>query len=260
MNEKEVISVLPVVNPPNGAVTSSGYYRSKLFSVHDSLSPFVSAAGPIFSLLDRLGVAKALPPIEKALANIDHELKAYYSQLQCQAYPQAQSTIAYYFVCVTIDELLARAYLRFYQRPPAFQAFTPVFYGDEVPGKKFFSLLTYLEQHPAEQLPLLELGYYCLMAGFEGEHHGKPDGRQILEAKIDELFRLIQPYRQSVSLNLFDKAKVVENLPTPYKRYIMVGLTLALLLVLFFDLSRVFLDYSAKKIRFAPAFMIAMDE
>ena len=149
------------------------------------------------------------------MANVEHELRAYYSRLQGQPHSEAQNIMAYYLLCVTVDEILARSYLRLYGHVEAFKAFTPVTQADIVPGKQFFIILNYLKTRPFDQLPLLELAYYCLMAGFEGEQQGRPDGRQVLEAEIDELFRLMQPYRQMIRFPLFEPSQKVTAAPKP---------------------------------------------
>jgi type VI secretion system protein ImpK len=260
VEEQLLASLMPLVTALKPETATQGYYRSRLFSVQDELSPFVSAAGPIFSLLDRFSVAKNLPPIDKVLGNIEHELRAYQSRLLTQPYSEMQRAIAYYLLCVTIDEVLVRSYLRLYQRIAAFKSFTPVLYSEEIPGKTFFSLLSYLKTRPHEHLPLLELAYYCLLAGFEGEQQGRLDGRQVLDAEIDELFRLIQPYRQDIRTHLFERTKDLPNQPKPYKQLVIMGISLVDFLGVLFDLSQYFLDHQAKKIRFAPQFITTMDE
>jgi type VI secretion system protein ImpK len=194
------------------------------------------------------------------MVNLEHELRAYHCRLLSQPHSETQTAIASYLLCVTMDEVLARSYLRLYGRVVAFKAFTPVSDSDEPPGAKFFSILNYFKARPFENLPLLELAYYCLMAGFEGEQHGRPDGRQVLEAEIDELFRIIQQFRQEVRTALFDKVKVLPIQPKPYKRLAVIGLCLIALLFVSYDLSQQLLEHQAKKLRFAPAFITTLDE
>lgn len=237
------------------------YYRSKLFSVHHEDSPFVSAASPVFSLLDRFVVATTLPPIERVMVNLDHELKAFHSRLLSLPYTEKQNAMAYYLLTATIDEVLARSYLRLYGRAVAFQAFTPASYADEPPATQFFLIIRFLKMHPLEHLPLLELAYYCLMAGFEGEQQGRVDGRQVLEAEIDSLFHMIEQYRQHPQILLFnDKPKTEEAMPKPYRRLIIAGSLMILLLVFCYHLSQLFLEHRAKSLRFAQTFLTTLDE
>jgi type VI secretion system protein ImpK len=260
-DEQMVAALLPSISS-SGSMESQGrgYYRSKLFSVHDELSPFVSAASPLFSLLDRFVVAENLPPIERVMINLDHELKAFHSRLLSQPYSEMQNALAYYLLAATVDEVLARSYLRLFGRAPAFKAFTPATYTEEEPGTKFFSILMVLKSRPFEHLPLLELAYYCLMAGFEGEQHGRADGRQVLEAEIDGIFRLITQYRQQTQLVLFERPKAMPTALQPYRRLAGAGMGMVCLFVFCIFLSQFFLEHQANRLRFTPTFITALDE
>lgn len=237
------------------------YYRSKLFSIHSEDSPFVSAASPIFSLLDRFVVATTLPPIERVIANLEHELKAFHSRLLSLAYSETQNAMAYYLLTATIDEVLARSYLRLYGRAVPFQAFTPASYSDEVPGSRFFSIVRFLKKDPMANLVLLELTYYCLMAGFEGEQQGRVDGRQVLEAEIDSLFHIIEQYRHQPEVLLFHhKPKLTPITPKPYKSFLTIGAGMFMVLCICYYLSQLFLEHQAKTLRFAQTFLTTLDE
>lgn len=236
------------------------YYRSKLFSIHDPLSPFVSAASPIFSLLDRFSVAKRLPPLLQVLTDMDHELKAFHSRLLSQMEVGNQHALAYYMLAMTVDEVLARSYLRLNQNVQ-FKAFTPLFYAEEEPGTQFFVLLQDLKKNPIENLALLELMYYCLMAGFEGKYQGKVDGRQALEAEIDALFRLIEPYRQADKPILLEVAHTAPLLvKKPYKKVLAFSLIMLGVVFSLYAMSYTFLKDKANKLRFMPTFITNLDE
>lgn len=262
MSDEQVVAALIPCLPSSGStdIQARGYYRSKLFSVHDELSPFVSAASPLFSLLDRFVVAENLPPIERVMLNLDHELKAFHSRLLSQPYSEMQNALAYYLIAATVDEVLARSYLRLFGRAPIFKAFTPATYSDEEPGTKFFSILNMLKARPFEHLPLLELAYYCLMAGFEGEQHGRADGRQVLEAEIDTLFRLIAQYRQQAQLALFERTNTTPETINPYRPLAGVAIGMMALLFSCYFLSQFFLEHQANRLRFAPTFITTLDE
>ena len=44
--------------------------------------------------------------------------------------------------------------------------------------QRFFEIVDYMKERVNQYLDLLELAYYCLVSGFEGEHHLRADGRQ----------------------------------------------------------------------------------
>ena len=73
-----LISRFAIANLPR---KPDGYYRSKLFISMSSSNPLISAANPLFSLLERLGLSSTLPPIETIRKNIEHELLAFQSLL-----------------------------------------------------------------------------------------------------------------------------------------------------------------------------------
>ncbi|CAI2398884.1 Inner membrane lipoprotein YiaD precursor [Serratia proteamaculans] len=73
------------------------------------------------------------------------------------------------------------------------------FYGENLGGERFFSLLEQVEQNVPEELPLAEIFYLCLALGLEGRYRIQPDGekklvfvRRQLYMKINE-FNDIEP-------------------------------------------------------------------
>ena len=85
---------------------ANGHYRSKLFTTTSTTNKFVSAAGPIFSLLERLHTSATLPSIAILRENIEHELRAFLSNINSINHTSELDAIAYYLLCATIDELL----------------------------------------------------------------------------------------------------------------------------------------------------------
>lgn len=172
-----------------------GYYRSKLFINASSSNPLLCAASPIFSLLERLGLTSTLPPIESIRHNIEHELHAFQSRLIRKHYADELTMIAYYLLCATVDELIGKSYLRVHGQPVEFVAFTPLSADNQGPQRLFFEMVNHLKEKTNQYLDLIELAYYCLITGFEGEKHVLTDGRQALENLIDELHQLINQHR-----------------------------------------------------------------
>ena len=172
-----------------------GYYRSKLFINASSSNPLISAANPVFSLLERLGLSSTLPSIEVIRNNIEHELHAFQSRLTRKNYVEELVIIANYLLCATVDELIGKNYLRVHGTPVDFVAFTPLSAENQSPQRLFFDIVNHLKEKTYQYLDLLELAYYCLITGFEGEKHILTDGRQTLENLIEELHQLINQYR-----------------------------------------------------------------
>lgn len=188
---------------PNTYRMPQGYYRSKLFLSSSTTNPLVAAASPLLSLLERLGVSPTLPPINTIRENIEHELHAFHSKLAGQDYAEEFIVIACYLLSATIDELIGKNYLRLYGKPAEFKAFTPLSYDDIGPQRRFFDIVNHIKERTNQYLDLIELAYYCLIAGFEGEQHLRTDGRQTLDNLIEELYQLIQHNRANKPHRLF---------------------------------------------------------
>jgi type VI secretion system protein ImpK len=236
-----------------------GYYRSKLFIAASTTNPLVAAAGPLFSLLERLCVSPTLPPVGSIRDNIDHELQAFNSRLAGQTYSKELVVIASYLLCATIDELLGKNYVRLYGKPAEFKAFTPSSHDKIGPERRFFEIITYLKEQPNQFLDLLELAYYCLIAGFEGELHLRADGRQTLENLIEELYQLIQQYRVNKPHRLFKDQP--NALPEPINRKpIIAGVLIVVgLMTSIFFASHTLLEHKARNLLIGHPALVKME-
>jgi type VI secretion system protein ImpK len=76
------------------------------------------------------------------------------------------------------------------------------FHGDVQGGKKFFLLVGRLSTHAEEHLDLLEVMYYILGLGFEGQYSTITNGRRKLEAIRHRLLVLISSARGAVPREL----------------------------------------------------------
>lgn len=215
---------------PGAEKMPQGYFRSKLFIAPYSTNPLIAAAGPLFSLLERLCISTALPAINSLHQNIDHELKAFHSKLTASDYEDELVAIARYLISAVIDEILGKNYLRLYGKSPDFQAFTPLTKDGTAPQTRFFEILAYIKERPAQYLDLIELAYYCLIAGFEGEQHLRADGRQTLDNLIDELYFLIQEHRVNKPCKLYHEKILPKEVKTNHKPLAIAVLTAGLLL------------------------------
>jgi type VI secretion system protein ImpK len=238
----------PFVVPGTHQVPSS-YYRSKLFRASYTSNSFLAAAGPLFSLLERLGTSHTLPPIETVIDNLEHELKAFRSRLNLQKNADEHIVIAQYLMSSTMDELLGKCYLRVQENPAEFQAFTPSSHDGVGPERRFFDIVDHLKTRPNQYLDLIELAYYCLISGFEGEQHLNTVGRQTLDNLIEELHELIQKNRVSKPLRLFTEPQnPTGQVSVDHKPWLKTtGLVCAVLLGSYM-ISQTLLEHQAKRI------------
>lgn len=244
----------------NNSSLPQGYYRSKLFVAPFTINPLVAAAGPILSLLERLGLSPSLPAINNLRENIEHELNAFHSRLKSKAYTEELTGIAHYLLCATLDELVGKNYLRVYGKAPEFCAFTPASMQDEAgPQQRFFDIIDYIKERPHQYLDLLELAYYCLIAGFEGIQYKRTDGRQVLDNLIEELYQLIQQYRVNKSHYLFKPIIPLDTAPKNHKPIIMACLISLSVLLAGYCLSYALLENKAKTVQFGHHIISQLD-
>lgn len=211
-----------------------GYYRSKLFANSSTTNPLVAAAGPLLSLLERLCVSPTLPPVDSIRNNIEHELHAFHSKLSSKDYAHEFIVVAHYLLSATIDELLGKNYLRLYGKAAEFKAFTPTSFDGVEPQKRFFDIVNHIKEQTNQYLDLLELSYYCLIAGFEGEKHLLADGRQTLDNLIEELFQLIQKNRANKPAKLFKEQRSLPPQTISYKPlFVLTGITLLMIAAIY---------------------------
>ncbi|MCX7091302.1 MAG: type IVB secretion system protein IcmH/DotU [Legionellales bacterium] len=226
----------------------AGYFRSKLFSSNAASNPLVAAASPVLSILERLCVSQALPKVDSMRENLEHELFAFHSRMVNQQYSEDTIVLSYYLLSATIDELLGKNYLRVYGQPTAFKAFTPSNANDLGPESQFFIIITHLKDQGSQYLDLLELAYYCLIAGFEGEQHLRTDGRQILENLMEDLHKVIQHHRVYKPQLLFKTPNPSSKESKNYRPFVMsIMLSLSLLMAMYVGSQRL-LDYQAKNV------------
>lgn len=244
---------------PGSLRAPQGYFRSKLFINSSTTNPLVAAAGPLFSLLERLSVSPTLPPINNIRENIEHELQAFRCRSSGQQYADEFVVIACYLLSATIDELLGKNYVRLYGQPAEFKAFTPSSHDDTGPQRRFFDIVHFIKERTHQYLDLLELAYYCLIAGFEGEQHLRSDGRQTLDNLIEELYQLIQQNRANKPHRLFKEP--TKNLPESWdkKPIIMATLIAISALISTYFISHALLESKAKSVLLGHTILANMD-
>ena len=226
----------------------AGYFRSKLFSSNAASNPLVAAASPVLSVLERLCISQTLPPIETMRENLEHELFAFHSRLSHQQYTEDTVALAYYLISATIDELLGKNYLRVYGQFMAFKAFTPSNTNDLGPESQFFVIVHHLKDSGNQYLDLLELAYYCLIAGFEGEQHLRTDGRQMFENMMEDLHKTVLRHRVYKPQLLFKTPSPTLEETQNYKPIITtIILSLSMLLAIYIGSQRL-LNHQAKNV------------
>lgn len=231
---------------PNTHCVPHGYFRSKLFVTSYTTNPLVAAAGPLLSLMERLSLSPTLPAIDGIRENIEHELFAFHSRLASQQYANEFIVIANYLLSAMIDEFLGKNYLRLYNQPAEFKAFTPPSHDESQPQSRFFEIVNFIKSRTNQYLDILELAYYCLITGFEGEQHIRADGRQKLDNLIEELYQLIQQHRVNKPYRLFKEQAKITPEEKNHKPVILAALLAVSVLAVSYMGSHMLLDHTAK--------------
>jgi type IV/VI secretion system ImpK/VasF family protein len=257
--EQHLPSIVSRIAQTGASLVPQGYYRSKLFIAPFSTNTLVVAAGPVLSLLERLCLSPSLPAVEQIRENIEHELRAFHSKLQASEYTPDLINIAYYLLAATIDEMLGKNYLRVYNEAPQFNAFTPLTNDDTGPQQRFFEILNYVKDRPNQYLDLIELIYFCLVAGFEGEYHLKADGRQALDNQIEQLYQIIQGHRFNKPHRLFNENPIPKTIKKNYKATILTVVIATGLITIAFLTSHLLLENKAKNVLFAHTELAMLD-
>ncbi|WP_133127916.1 type IVB secretion system protein IcmH/DotU [Legionella nagasakiensis] len=251
-----LISRLPT---PEKQRTPQAYYRSKLFIATSATNPLVAAASPLLSLMERLCISPTLPPIHQIRDSIAHELHAFQSRLMGQEYAEELVVVAQYLLSATIDELLGKNYMRLYGQPAEFKAFTPSSHDEVGPQHRFFDIVHHIKERATQYLDLLELAYYCLIAGFEGEQHLRTNGRQMLDNLIEELYQLIQQHRVNKPHQLFKEQTQSTPEPVNHKPWVTSALLSVGILTIIYLTSHTLLEYKAKTVLQEHAVLANMD-
>lgn len=237
-----------------------GYYRSKLFIAPISTNSLVSAAGPLLSLLERLCLSPTLPPIEDIRDNIEHERLAFQSKMMSASkYPIDLIAIAHYLMCATIDEILGKSYMRVYHHAAEFKAFTPLTTDNSQPQQRFFDILDFIKERPNQYLDLIELVYFCLIAGFEGQYHLKADGRQVLDNYIEDLYQLIQQNRFNQPHKLFNENPLPKLVKKSYKAALITLCAAVAVVSIALFTSHFLLENKAKSVLFGHTQLALLD-
>jgi type VI secretion system protein ImpK len=224
-----------------------GYFRSKLIVTDAFTNPLIAAASPLISLLERIHIAAELPELQILHENINHEFKAFYCRFHRHNYSEEFHFFANYLLCATADEILGRSYLRLNDEPMHFKAFTPPSSKDIHPEQYFFEITHYVITHAEQFLDLVELAYFCLLIGFEGQYHQQTNGRVYLDNLIENLFQTIQKHRTNKKYKLFKTYVLKNNLSKSKISAQKILLALGISVLTLFFLSQYFIVYETTK-------------
>jgi type VI secretion system protein ImpK len=239
-----VALTLPFFEAPDG------FFRSKLFVSRFSTNPIFTAASPLLCVIERLNQSHSLPCIDTIRQNIAHELDAFHCKLISQKLPESLIYLAKYLLSATIDELIGKNYLRTQGESLIFAAFTPPSIDNIRPESHFFYIISQLKENPNQYLDLIELAYFCLLAGFEGQYHQQANGRTELDNLIESLYQLITTHRVKKPLRLIQFSPAPLRVKNNNNKPWLVGALLIGMLSLSFLISHSLIEKKATSVLF----------
>ncbi|GHU47159.1 hypothetical protein AGMMS50289_21930 [Betaproteobacteria bacterium] len=188
---------------PSGADVAS-----RLEKVKAAQNPLLEAAKPL--LLAIAQTPLELPDVSSIEAwyeLLDHEVKSF-TDVCNKANIRREHVVTASFCLTTALDEAANSTLWGGSRGIgqagiwAGQQLASRFHGDVQGGKKFFLLIGRLSAHVEEHLDLLEVMYYILGLGFEGQYSTITNGRRELEIIRHRLFTLLSASRGAVPREL----------------------------------------------------------
>lgn len=220
--------------------TRRSYYRSQLYTAYIGINPLVTAAHPIFSIIERVKLSGQKTDPSQYFPNLEHEFKAFEARAYSADYDEETIFISRYLLSATLDELLIenQSFKLFKQlMPPKKSATTP--------DQQFFEILDRIIDKPDHYLDLLELIYFCLSLGFQGKYRNEEHEK--LQEITQLLYDTITPHRNKNNKPLFSPSPQPEVKANPF--WIRAWLSIIILaLVLGFFISNYSLDNKAKSL------------
>ncbi len=154
----------------------------------------VIAAFSLLSFANQIRNTVAHRDIEGLHARMVKEIRQFEKKTLQQGFPPEQVQIGRYVLCTFLDETV--------QNTPwgsdsiwGHKSLLITFHKEAFGGKKFFQYLNHLARQPGTNYDLLELLYYCLSLGFQGEYRVLDHGATQLDQLRENLYLLLKRQR-----------------------------------------------------------------
>jgi type VI secretion system protein ImpK len=175
-------------------ISVQSFYPSKTFIARSGVNPMAASAAALFSLIAKLRHAEQYENVEQLRQDLVYEVKAFECAAIGRHYQADQIVAARYVICATLDETILRTNWGM-NSDWSHNSLVKAFQDDEITGERVFALLERLRSKPLDYIDLLEFFYLCLSLGFEGKYRYIDNGRQSLDALLDDLYRIIRRER-----------------------------------------------------------------
>lgn len=176
------------------SISVQSFFPSKTFIARSGVNPMAASAAALFSLIAKLRHTEHYENIEQLRQDLIHEVKAFECAAVGRHYDAEQIVAARYVICATLDESILRMTWGL-SSDWRHNSLVKAFQDDETTDERVFALLERLRARPSDYIDLLEFFYLCLSLGFEGKYRFIDNGRQSLDALLDDLYRIIRRER-----------------------------------------------------------------
>jgi len=164
-------------------------------------NPLLAAASALLALLGRLRNTANAPDSGDLRDRAVAELRRFEATARDGGVPIDQLRPAHYALCAALDDVvLATPWGA--QGSWGTRSLVSTFHQQVRSGEGFFAVLKQVTQAPAANLPVLELMYFCLSLGFQGQYRLSPRGPAELEGVRENLYALIVRQRGAMEAAL----------------------------------------------------------
>lgn len=166
-------------------------------------SPLLSAAAPLLELLARLNIVRAPPDTDTLRDSVVAALPRFRDAARREGFDERTAHTADYILCAALDDVIMNAAwgrANHWKDNPL----VAEFHRNVSAGEGFFEQMERLQRNPSQNLPLLELMYYCLSLGFMGQYRPSlnPRGGARHEAIRAELFEILRRFKPQAETEL----------------------------------------------------------
>ena len=162
--------------------------------INTGANPLLAAASALLALLGRLRNTANAPDSGDLRDRAVAEMRRFEAAARDGGVPMEQLRPAHYALCAALDDVvLATPWGG--QGSWGTRSLVSTFHQQVRSGEGFFAVLKQVMQAPAANLPVLELMYFCLSLGFQGQYRMSARGPAELEGVRENLYALIARQR-----------------------------------------------------------------
>ncbi|WP_447753482.1 type IVB secretion system protein IcmH/DotU [Pseudomonas nicosulfuronedens] len=166
----------------------------------DAGNPLLAAANPLLNLAPQIRLLTQHPDPDALHRQLVEEIRRFERQAQSLNIRTEEIIAARYCLCTVLDE--SAALTPWGSGTWAARSLLVTFHNEAWGGEKFFQLLSRLAADPQQHRNLLELQYYCLCLGFEGQYRIMEHGHSALETLKQRLLAILQGKRAAADSEL----------------------------------------------------------